>query len=262
MAPGALHRAAGERWPELTISEERFTRAWSERAARAPIDPALAPDVLLAAAIEDRQAPALRWLTEETRRAARSLGPRVPEHVLADVESEVLTLVAVDAPGHEGRIRRYEARGPLGGWLRVIVARVARARTGRQPAVAFEDALVQGTGAQGTAPELLVLRAQFSADLGPALHAASQRLSPRARTLLRLHYLDGVGLDELARAYQVHRVTISRWLADARAGFFEGTRDALAGRASLGRLEADSLVRALQSQFDLSLRRLLESRGP
>jgi RNA polymerase sigma-70 factor (ECF subfamily) len=76
--------------------------------------------------------------------------------------------------------------------------------------------------------------------------------------LLSLHYLQGVGLEELARAWRVHRATVSRWLVAAREAFLGRTRDELVTRAGIDRLEVDSLVRALQSQLEVSLRRLLD----
>lgn len=76
--------------------------------------------------------------------------------------------------------------------------------------------------------------------------------------MLSLHYLQGVGLEELARAWRVHRATVSRWLVAAREAFLGRTRDELVTRAGIDRLEVDSLVRALQSQLEVSLRRLLD----
>jgi RNA polymerase sigma-70 factor (ECF subfamily) len=83
-----------------------------------------------------------------------------------------------------------------------------------------------------------------------AMRDAAAALQPRARNLLRLHHLRGIGVAELARMYGVHRATMSRWLADARRAL---------GDAVLQRMPADDEAAAalLQSQIDLSLGRLL-----
>ncbi len=92
--------------------------------------------------------------------------------------------------------------------------------------------------------ELEALKSRFKGVLGPAMRAAGSRLDGRARELIALHYVDGVSLDDLARAYQVHRATIARWLSQARDGFLEGMRNELSTRVNVPRLEVDSLVSA------------------
>jgi RNA polymerase sigma-70 factor (ECF subfamily) len=84
-------------------------------------------------------------------------------------------------------------------------------------------------------------------------------LTPRQRSLLRLHVLDGVTLAQLARSYQVHRATIVRWLAQARAEILERTRVAMAQRLRLPEGELEALHLTVSSQLDLSLKRLLAS---
>ena len=48
-------------------------------------------------------------------------------------------------------------------------------------------------------------------DRGPVLESIV------ARTVLRLHVIEGVTLDGLAVAYGAHRATVARWLASARS---------------------------------------------
>jgi RNA polymerase sigma-70 factor (ECF subfamily) len=260
----AHYRAAVAAFPSVRVSEAEFSRAWNTRAAKRPIEARLAADVLVAAGIEAGDEAALRWLRAQIHRAAQSLASHVPNQLLADVESRVLELVAVATPERPARIRDYGAHGPLVGWLQVIVARTGR-DLAKRSAPSADPSLAEVVlnelegGHQGL--ETAVLRARLASDLSDALKAAATRLGSRERALLTLHYLRGVGLDEIGRAYQVHRATVSRWLVLAREAFLVNTRDELATRAKVGRVEVDSLVRALQGQLDISLRRVLESRS-
>ncbi len=252
-----LHRAAAAEHPGVELSLEAFEAAWRQREVQ---QPARAGDVYLAAAIEAGQPQALKWLSQRVRQAVASLGRRLPGHLHADVESEVVSLVAVSSPERKGRISTYSARGPLLGWLQVVVSREVLSRASAQPKTADEEierAVLDDLPQPAEVPELQALKSRFHGVLGASLRAAAGKLDPRARALITMHYLESVSLPEIARAYQVHRATAARWIADARQAFLEATRDELSNRSKLSRLEVDSVVRVLQSQVDLSLRQVL-----
>jgi RNA polymerase sigma-70 factor (ECF subfamily) len=84
-------------------------------------------------------------------------------------------------------------------------------------------------------------------------------LTARDRNLLRLHLLGGVTLEKLAAMYDVHRATIVRWLAAARAAVLEETRRGLGAELGLGASELESLMVAVQSRLDVSVERMLAS---
>jgi RNA polymerase sigma-70 factor (ECF subfamily) len=255
-----LYEAACAAHPELKVSLAHFTAGWAKRASP---DGRFAGDVLLAVGIEYRETAALQWLQRQVHRAAQNLERQVPRQLLADVESAVLELVAVGTETRAPRITEYAARGPLVGWLQIIVTRMAQERA-TAPATRvgdteLESALLTELTHSGAGPELEVLHAKFQGALGRALRVAANQLSEKDRTLLRLHYVDGVGLHELSRAYQVHRATISRWLLAARDAYLGAMRDELSSTTGVARPEVDSLVRALQSRVEVSLRQLFGS---
>lgn len=255
----ARFASASAAFPGVRVSEAAFAGAW---AARAPTSEARSGDVLLAVGIEAGDPEALRWLTLCVRHGLQALQRAPPPHPRDDVESRVLELIAVGGPNRAPRIRTWAALGPLAGWVHVVVARTAAQLAHQQHRTEAGDfeVLMLGELEQAGPPgqELEALRGRLRPHLGPALHVAIAKLPPRDRALLSLHYLRGVGLEELGRAWQVHRATVSRWLVAARQAFLEGTRDELAARAQIDRLEVDSLVRALQSQLEPSLKRLLD----
>src|SRR5690606_24363931 len=60
--------------------------------------------------------------------------------------------------------------------------------------------------------------------LREALEQSVAGLPVRLRTVLRLHYLEGVSAEDLGRMYGVHRATTTRWLTEARARVLESTK--------------------------------------
>src|SRR6185503_13025530 len=112
----------------------------------------------------------------------------------------------------------YAGRGPLGGWLRVVAVREARrALAARRhdvqaPSDGLLDRLVQRTC------ETLVgdARARQRDALVAALRAAMGELATRERNLLRHQIVDELSVREVARLYNVHFATASRWTSAAR----------------------------------------------
>jgi RNA polymerase sigma-70 factor (ECF subfamily) len=253
----ALFEEAKRLHPTVTVSESTFAAAFQKRDGVAD---ERAGDILLVAGLEANDAAALDWLLSQVKQTLRQLRQRVSQQLLDDIESRALELMVVGTPGHGPRITAYAGKGPLSAWVRVLVTRTGRDLAEKAGAkfVELESAMLgELEDAQQTSPELTVLRRASREHLMQSITAATQRLTPRERTLMSLHYLDGVGLEELGRTYQVHRITITRWLAAARTSLLEGCRDELATRAKLDALEVDSFIRALQTQLDISLRRLL-----
>jgi RNA polymerase sigma-70 factor len=86
-----------------------------------------------------------------------------------------------------------------------------------------------------------------------ALEAASARLPARQRTILRLHYVDGLTVDQIGAIYGFHRATAARRIADARDDLLEATREELRGKLRISDSDFDSLVRLVRSQIEISL---------
>jgi RNA polymerase sigma-70 factor (ECF subfamily) len=173
---------------------------------------------------------------------------------IAEVEQELVALLFVgDGAPH---ILTYGGRGDLHAWLKSIAVRMALRRREHDARHAGDEALVDLAAADD--PGLEHLRKTAGAELRASFAAALASLSAADRTLLRQHHLDGVTLDALATTHQVHRATIARRLAAARQAVADRTRDELVARLGLATAELDSVVRLVQSQLDLSLRRQLD----
>jgi RNA polymerase sigma-70 factor, ECF subfamily len=157
--------------------------------------------------------------------------------------------------GGQLRLDGYGARGPLGAWLRVAATRVAlNLKRGAAPASA--DVLAELVSAEAD-PELRHLKSLYRAEFREALEAALAALPERQRAVLRLCHVDGLRLAQLARLYQVHESTASRWLAQAAAQVGEDARRRLAGRLAVSADTVDSMARMVLSNLDLSIARIL-----
>lgn len=171
-----------------------------------------------------------------------------------DVRQLVREKLFVARHGRSPGIAAYSGAGPLGGWLRVTVRRVALNLRRRAPA-APEDPSdeLAGLGAPLADPELDHLRRTYRPEFERAFRDALDTLSPRERNLLRLHYLHGVSGHHLSEMYRVHDSTISRTLSAARLKLHEETRQRLTERLGLTTSQVASLAGLVLSRIELNL---------
>jgi RNA polymerase sigma-70 factor (ECF subfamily) len=165
--------------------------------------------------------------------------------------------------GRPPRIASYSGFGFLQNWLRVTALRalvdVARGEHTRTLEELIDDDALFDVGTPS--PELASRYGK--AELGNAIKRAFARavaaLAPRQRNFLRHAHVDELTLDEIAKLYRIHRATVARTLADARAQLIAATRRELGGLLELGDGDLDSIVRAADSRIDLSLSRVLRT---
>ena len=122
------------------------------------------------------------------------------------------------------------------------------------------DALVGGANIGETVLDAEQHREAFR----EALQEALAMLTAREKTILRLHFLDGMNIDALGKVFQVHRATVARWLVSIRTRVLDDVRKRLSLDLGASSSEAQSLVRLLRSEVQLSIRRILsdEPSGP
>ncbi|MBK9031447.1 MAG: transcriptional regulator [Myxococcales bacterium] len=186
--------------------------------------------------------------------APRGLDPAARDEVRQ--LARVRVLVASD--DRPPRIAGYRGTGPLAGWLRVAVTRVA---------IDHQRALVRGDvpvdvlaelAAREPDPELRALKARFQVEWRAALTDALAALGGRPRVVLRLHFVEGTPLAAIGRLYRVHESTVSRWVRDAAQAVADAARARLTERLALPADQLDSIARMVRSQLDLSIARLLQ----
>jgi RNA polymerase sigma-70 factor (ECF subfamily) len=106
------------------------------------------------------------------------------------------------------------------------------------------------------------VRGRYKDAFVDAIAAATNRLSSRERTLLRLHLGQRLGIDRLAVIYGVGRSTVARWLVDAKSTLLESARAEIQARLGASPSEIVDVGVELRSVLDVSLVRLLASARP
>jgi RNA polymerase sigma-70 factor (ECF subfamily) len=259
----ACWEAACREYPEVRLPAEAFAR----HLARHAPDPAQLPklrhgELLVAAGCLAGDAWALAQFERclgESRSALERLGGG---SALTDEVLDQVRHLALAGKGAEPLLATFAGRGPLAGWLQAASVRTAlnvRRRSGRE--VPLDDAPL-AERASAMDPELELLKKRDQGHFQRAFTEAFAALSPRERTLLRLRFLDGLTLEQLAAGQNVHRTTVIRWLDRAHQLLLDETRRLLREKLGAGNATLASLLRDFDSQMDLSLRRALKTQGP
>lgn len=169
-------------------------------------------------------------------------------------------LLVVHDEAASPKLATYSGRGPLDGWLRVTVARTAitaMRRRGADDDRRDEMNALLSHAAAGD-PELEALRNRFAPMLARAIEDAVATLSDQDRVLLRLHFVDGLSINDIAAVYGRHRTTAARHLASVRSAIFGGARERAMKALGIGEAEFGSLMGVLLSRLDVTIRRYLD----
>jgi len=262
-------QTAAAAWRELTVSAEHFGVWLAERSTdAAELDALLAPTALaelfLACACARGDRAAMRCLEACYFPLVRGALARM--RLPADTVDEVMQglraqLLMRGRDGGPPGIAGFRGRGALGAWLSVNAVRAASKQLKRGKNQRSDgDAALQRLSAPARNVEEQYTRAWSRDAFERAFVMAMAQLSAREKTLLRLHYLDGVTIDQLGTVYRTHRATAARWLAAARQRLLDRTRAALIEELQIPLADCDSIIAAAQSQLELTLHRLFATR--
>jgi RNA polymerase sigma-70 factor (ECF subfamily) len=230
--------ARGRRaWPGIELSAEQlaaYMKKWTpsgDAATRCELH----ADVYLACACSLGVAGALEALE-------RSIMADVPKAIgrvssepsfVADVAADLRLALLTGADGKPSLLDRYQGRGPLRSFVMVLAMRRAIDGKRRQKEIATSPSGLHALAAASPSTAR-VGSSELSEAFLLALKEKLSLLPPRERNVLRLHIVDGIPADAIARMYGVHRATATRWIADVKRAIFDETRA------------------ALQAQFDMS----------
>jgi RNA polymerase sigma-70 factor (ECF subfamily) len=252
--------ACARAWPDVRIDPE-VLRARLRDAGT--VDERHLADLCLATACLTGDPGAQRALDRMIRaEAKRVVGElRQPAWLVDEVHQELGQRLLVAGADTAPRLATYAGQAALGRWLGVAAMRTAlNLLRGARPEAPLDDDHEVADAI--LPPELAVVRDRYRAEVEQAIRAAFDALdSARDRNLLRMYYLERVGLDQLGQMFGVHGSTVSRWLTALRASVLEDVRGRLGERLGLAGnfADIDSLIRAVQSQLDLTLSRILRS---
>jgi RNA polymerase sigma-70 factor (ECF subfamily) len=259
--------AARAAWPTVDLPTEHFA---SYLAARLPgggdLEDTLrrmhTSDLYLACgcALSDPNALSAfenRCLTVVDRALSR-LG--MGANVVSEVKQRLRRILLVD-DGGPPKISEFAGRSELSRWVRVIAVHEALgiARQARRHAELDRDGL-RDSVLVNEDPELDYLKRVYRREFALAFGEALQGLRDKDRLLLKQQFLDGLGVDELARLHRVHRVTVFRWLEHARTAVLSRTRAVMMTRLKIPPSELDSIMRLISSRLEVSMRLLVRRR--
>jgi len=241
-------------WPDVLVDREAFATFVAAR----DDGPLHAADVYLACACAAGDRAALAAF----ERAYLSLidgflrGVRATPELIDEVRQHLRERLFL---GERPRIEDYSGRGTLASWLRVAALRAASNLRRASGARDRAEARAPAVSPVPLDPELALVRSRHSNDFESALRDAFAALDERERNLLRLHFLDGLGIDGLAPVFGVHRATVARWLAAARARLQEAVLALLRDRLDVDARELESLARVVRSDLEISLQSLFRA---
>jgi RNA polymerase sigma-70 factor, ECF subfamily len=182
----------------------------------------------------------------------------VPSSLVDEVCQRVRVLVL---SGKRARIDTYAAQGTLQAWMRLVATRVAldlMIAEGRRKQTSDEEALATLVDSSDD-PELHAVKERYQQALQKALEDSLSALDQKQKTLLRMHVVDGLGIDALGLVYRVHRATVARWLIAIRRQVFEEVKRQLALDLRIATTSFHSLVEAVRGELRVSLDRVLRS---
>ena len=247
-------------WPGVELGIEAFVGYLAERAGGPLPSEARGPDLYLACACVTGGRGAIEsfdraYLAQMGAYLAR-LGPTPAfvDEVRQEVRAKLFMSSSDAAPP---RIAEYHGKGALANWVRVVALRVAM-NMRRQPWPAADDDSELDRPAPDN-PERDYEVKRYREAFDEVIRGAVAALDGEQRRILRRHFADGLTLDALAVELGVHRATVARRLAAARAALRLEARRRLQIALGVGESELESLARVMRSRLDLSLRSLFRT---
>lgn len=243
-----------QRWPLVQLRFESFAAHCARVAADFAEQEFEAADLFLCCACAHGDARALESFEQEALPIAKTAISRVrsdPEFIQETLQELWSKLLFGSAP----KVGQFAGRGPLHAWVRVAATRAAldRCRT-LGLAASRQTELTDKFASTEPSIERLVSRARYGEAFQSSLCEAIAALPQRERNALRMHVTGRCSIDEIGRAYGVHRATAARWLERARLALGRGVRAGL-GRRDLRLTESEfrSLAGAVASGLELPL---------
>lgn len=241
--------------PATWVDDDRFCahaleRAGGDEAVAERIEKLHAEDLYLAVACADGNAAAIASFEQEHMAHVADFVARIDSSIaFADeVRQRLRTRLLVRSEDGPPRILTYSGAGPIGGWLRVCAVREAREMAGRRGNERELD-----TAAGTVDPELAWLKAKYGDLVSVAFKKALDGLTADERTMLRMHYLDGLTLEQVASLFRVSRATGARALAKARSSIVDAVRRELKTAVGVETSSADSLLAFVRSRIEIDL---------
>lgn len=253
-----LYFDGARRWPKIKLSFDAF-EAHCHRVFDLEQGDEIAreaADLYLCCACIAADREALRCFESEGLEVARAAISRVNresdfvQEVLQDVWDKLLL-------GPRAKVKQYTGRGPLKGWIRVAATRAALDRCRSRGLRARREVELSERLAgydPNQSPELFAIKARYGPAFQQAIRSAVAALAAQDRNVLRMHVVGRCSIDEIGRAYNVHRATAARWLDRSRVAIHDAVRRELCCDSyKLTESEFKSLAHLLGGELELHL---------
>lgn len=252
---------ARRKWPTVKLSDEAFfsrlaTRVRESSGVVSMLGRLRTSDLFIAWAAEQHDDAAIAAIMEHAHGTLlEALAPmRLAAHERDEVLQKLRQRVFV---GEKPRIGGYSGTGSIGTWLAAVAVRIAiDEKRAEKPEDELDDQLAAAV-ADTADVELAVIRKQYSGEFRGAFQEAFRALTLDERNLIRLTFIDRLGIDALATMTGLHRSTVARRIASLRDELAKGTRKRLQDKFRLSASDMNSLMRVVVSAFDASLSSLL-----
>ncbi|MFL5318508.1 MAG: sigma-70 family RNA polymerase sigma factor [Myxococcaceae bacterium] len=215
------------------------------------------PDLLLAWASLQRDRAALAELDRRLERTAASALSKY-----GDLSSEILQEVREKLlVGNNARLRAYTGRGALVRYLRAVMTTTAidklRERDSALSSRRTDDDALSAMASGEPGAETGLFNARAKAAFATAFKAALNKLTPQERMLLRMKFVDELSVEEVGRAFNVHRTTALRWLEKIHREVLAETRAALQAKFQVEERELDGFMGEMELSVGERLSTLL-----
>jgi RNA polymerase sigma-70 factor (ECF subfamily) len=107
-------------------------------------------------------------------------------------------------------------------------------------------------------PERNYMKATFGRELKQALESALLALPPRDRTVLALHYIEGMSSSAIGKMYRVSGAAVRLWIKRSRESALVETRTRLSAQLAVNGTELESLMGLVDGDLELSISRCLK----
>ncbi len=256
-------------WPHCQPKAPAFARALAERAT-GQADPVMAlstlhaADLFLALACVEGHPVALQCLEQHfLSRLGGELGRKGGLAVYADEAQQMLRVrLLVGQSGEPPRLVGYRGTGPLSAWLRLTLTRLAlNLHNAAARDTSLDDDLFTASESSPD-PELSYLRQHYQSVVSQAMQESLEALPGEERAILRMHFLDGLSAAEVGSLFQVSGRTIQRRIAETRKQIVDNVRKRVGQKVGLNPSQLETLMRLVQSDWNLSVQRILGTDAP
>lgn len=177
----------------------------------------------------------------------------------SDISQMLFQRMLLPDDAEPARLLQYTGKGALKSWLRVASVRL-RATLSRKkmPDVVDSEVIESLMLAAEGSPETSLVTLHCGDDVKKALAKVIAQMPSRARNVLRMSLSEGLSIDAIGEAYDVHRATAARWLTDIRESVSAGLRTELKNELALSTLDAQSVLREALDKLDATLLRHLK----